>query len=486
MNLSAQDGHVDRVRRSPDFSAGDGHMVPGRVDEEEAGDAGRRDSRGLPMFGPRPPSGDDDGAGNRSDSSGSSPRYRKLDRQISSSSSFQAAEEAEVARVRSIESRKRDSLAIVGRPVATDAQLHRQGSSFKASQEAEIARVRSVESGKRDSVMLAHERIDANAGDRHREAEESIPTDSHPVATGASSEQQPGYRGAAVSHPIIAADEKDDSWLADWQADANQGRGVQLEGGTHDDTKLPPHPWKMSHSDAIGSASSQRNQEDGARHEQSEQGLGKNTERSFKEKFSGSMLTLFGLGQSEKTGRTPGSRGANAGDTPSSSNFQSLFSFKSPKYVGQEAQIAVEAAEGSAGAAQTERQTSQATLKQIFDLVAEQIMSQKDSAQVAEWENLFVTISGSRDQAINVSSDLGETLMRLGINIHMSTLHETICEVCQSRGREPDGYHGTGVSLRIPVYHELSVEEFVGVMRVLTKKTQRDDKLLQARQIFTM
>ena len=53
-----------------------------------------------------------------------------------------------------------------------------------------------------------------------------------------------------------------------------------------------------------------------------------------------------------------------------------------------------------------------------------------------------------------------------------------------SRGRKPDGWYGTGVSLKIPIYHELNCDEFTEVMAMLTKTEDEQDRMMHARQIF--
>ena len=54
-------------------------------------------------------------------------------------------------------------------------------------------------------------------------------------------------------------------------------------------------------------------------------------------------------------------------------------------------------------------------------------------------------------------------------------------QICQARGRDPDEWQGAGVSLKVPVYHELNCDEFIDVMALLTKE---EDHIAQARQIF--
>jgi hypothetical protein len=401
-------------------------QVPGATDVDERQqtvhqNAGRLDSRGLPMFGARcrSPSGHDDKSHCSSDSSGSRPSPRVPRRELTTSSSIQADAEAEKA-------------------------------LFKATQ-----------SQKRDSVLLALERMDVG----------------HPPSNLAPVADVPARSGERASPDILEETEQDQAWV-EWQRDANQGRGPEPEvERTRSNDAM--HPWAFAKTNSSGSGNSpfHSEAEQGEQHQGSAKAMP--AERSFRDKFSGSMLSMFGLQQPDKTGRSLGSRGGNVGDTPSSSNFQSIFSFKSPKYLGQEAQIDEETPKSPEPEAPK-------TLKHIFETVAAQIQSQIDNAHITEWEDLYVSITGSRDEAINVSADLGETMVRLGISIPVSTLQETICEVCQSRGREPDGYHGTGVSLKIPVYHELNVDEFVDVMRVLTRKAQSDNKMIEARQIFTM
>jgi hypothetical protein len=69
-------------------------------------------------------------------------------------------------------------------------------------------------------------------------------------------------------------------------------------------------------------------------------------------------------------------------------------------------------------------------LKQVFEQASGILTSKTESAQNAEWENLFASIAGHRDSTISVSGDLGETLIRLGISIEFRTLQQTIHKVC--------------------------------------------------------
>jgi hypothetical protein len=69
-------------------------------------------------------------------------------------------------------------------------------------------------------------------------------------------------------------------------------------------------------------------------------------------------------------------------------------------------------------------------LRQVFEQASGILTSKTESAQNAEWENLFASIAGHRDSTISVSGDLGETLIRLGISIEFRTLQKTIHKVC--------------------------------------------------------
>jgi len=157
------------------------------------------------------------------------------------------------------------------------------------------------------------------------------------------------------------------------------------------------------------------------------------------------------------------------------------------------------------------------TIKTIFDKVGAILTSQQEDANTKEWENLFISITGSRDSSINISADVSAILLRLGISdlrLLQETTHKVanlhsrsrtkfsapvilqkqlleiimyfrtyVLQVCQSRGREPDAWHGTGVSLKVPEYHQLDCEEFMEVMAILAKSGVGDD-YIKARQIF--
>lgn len=65
-------------------------------------------------------------------------------------------------------------------------------------------------------------------------------------------------------------------------------------------------------------------------------------------------------------------------------------------------------------------------------------------------------------------------------------MHEAVATVCLKRGREPDDYYGTGVSIKIPVFNELEVDEFVEVMFVLTDTAESDtQKIVASRTVFS-
>eukprot|EP00961_Rhodomonas_salina_P105364 1418886-Rhodomonas_salina.1 len=94
---------------------------------------------------------------------------------------------------------------------------------------------------------------------------------------------------------------------------------------------------------------------------------------------------------------------------------------------------------------------------------------------------------GDWKKTINVSGDLGEMLIRLGIAVEAQHLQGIIHKVCRKRGREPDSWYGAGVSLKTPVYNELDFDEFVDVMKVLTATKDKHgiDQLIEARTIFS-
>lgn len=105
---------------------------------------------------------------------------------------------------------------------------------------------------------------------------------------------------------------------------------------------------------------------------------------------------------------------------------------------------------------------------------------------LAGFENLFLSIDKDGGGTVNVAGELGETLIRLGINVQVQVMHEAIAKVCIKRGRQPDDYYGTGVSIKIPVFNELEVDEFVEVMFLLTQVEETDtDKIVKSRTIFS-
>ena len=73
----------------------------------------------------------------------------------------------------------------------------------------------------------------------------------------------------------------------------------------------------------------------------------------------------------------------------------------------------------------------QPDLTRIFDLVGGMIKSAAIDSHTSEWQNLFISISGGVEHTINVSADLGETLLRLGINIEFRTLQAMLHKVAE-------------------------------------------------------
>ena len=245
-------------------------------------------------------------------------------------------------------------------------------------------------------------------------------------------------------------------------------------------TSMPPHAALESPEEEFGRAISAKRSQFRA------------ASSTISERYRGSMMSVLGFSsfKADVAETRPSSFGATesgqwsataAGPTPKASYWDGLFvrikSSGSGKNSGKHFDDGADKT-----AAEVVKESAKSSLRAVFDKVATLLDSLKDDSLMADWENLFISISGSRSNPINVSADLGETLIRLGINIDIQNLQETIHSVCSSRGREPDAWHGTGLSAKTAVYHELSCDEFIAVMQILTKK--KDDKLMQARQIF--
>lgn len=99
--------------------------------------------------------------------------------------------------------------------------------------------------------------------------------------------------------------------------------------------------------------------------------------------------------------------------------------------------------------------------------------------------SLFQAIDKDGNGTINVSGELGETLIRLGIAVEITHMHGAIHKVCSRAGRTPDAFYGAGVSVKIPIYNELTESEFVDVMFILTTMTEtQSDKMIKARTLF--
>jgi hypothetical protein len=74
------------------------------------------------------------------------------------------------------------------------------------------------------------------------------------------------------------------------------------------------------------------------------------------------------------------------------------------------------------------------TIKTIFDEVGAILTSQQEDDNMKEWENLFISITGSRDSSINVSADVSAILLRLGIS-DLRLLRETTHKVANLHSR---------------------------------------------------
>jgi hypothetical protein len=74
------------------------------------------------------------------------------------------------------------------------------------------------------------------------------------------------------------------------------------------------------------------------------------------------------------------------------------------------------------------------TIKTIFDEVGAILTSQQEDDNLKEWENLFISITGSRDSSINVSADVSAILLRLGIS-DLRLLQETTHKVANFHSR---------------------------------------------------
>eukprot|EP00960_Hanusia_phi_P031467 749301-Hanusia_phi.AAC.2 len=122
-------------------------------------------------------------------------------------------------------------------------------------------------------------------------------------------------------------------------------------------------------------------------------------------------------------------------------------------------------------------------LKGLLLQIYEKLEQDEKRVKEKEYSALFESISQD-GMRVSVSGGLGDVLIRLGIRIELDHLHSVIHQVCQAQGREPDNWVGTGIALKQPVYHELTRQEFVDVMDIITKKNDSKHRLLRASQMF--
>ena len=100
-----------------------------------------------------------------------------------------------------------------------------------------------------------------------------------------------------------------------------------------------------------------------------------------------------------------------------------------------------------------------------------------------KYEELFYVIDKDKGGTINVSTELGETLIRLGLGIDASIMRDAINSVCNRRGRKPDGWYG--MNLSTPIYNEIDLDEFQEVMYFLSTDKLNDlEHINKARKVF--
>jgi Ca2+-binding EF-hand superfamily protein len=83
-----------------------------------------------------------------------------------------------------------------------------------------------------------------------------------------------------------------------------------------------------------------------------------------------------------------------------------------------------------------------------------------------KYQELFAVIDKDKGGTINVATELGETLIRLGLGVDASIMRDAINQVCSRRGRKPDGWYG--MNLSSPIYNEIDLDEFQEVMYSLS------------------
>jgi Ca2+-binding EF-hand superfamily protein len=100
-----------------------------------------------------------------------------------------------------------------------------------------------------------------------------------------------------------------------------------------------------------------------------------------------------------------------------------------------------------------------------------------------KYQELFNVIDKDKSGTINVSTELGETLIRLGLGIDASIMRDAINSVCTRRGRKPDGWYG--MNLSTPIYNEIDLDEFQEVMYSLSQDVANDlEHINKARKVF--
>jgi Ca2+-binding EF-hand superfamily protein len=104
-------------------------------------------------------------------------------------------------------------------------------------------------------------------------------------------------------------------------------------------------------------------------------------------------------------------------------------------------------------------------LQGIISLATKLELEEKDKKK-KKYQELFSVIDKDKGGTINVATELGETLIRLGLGIDASIMRDAINHVCNRRGRKPDGWYG--MNLSTPIYNEIDLDEFQDVMYSLS------------------
>ena len=115
--------------------------------------------------------------------------------------------------------------------------------------------------------------------------------------------------------------------------------------------------------------------------------------------------------------------------------------------------------------------------------LASKLEFEEQEGKKKKYQELFYVIDKDKGGTINVSTELGETLIRLGLGIDASIMRDAINSVCTRRGRKPDGWYG--MNLSTPIYNEIDLDEFQEVMYSLAHDEASDlEHINKARKVF--